>query len=76
MTVFETFMPSPEQHATARAILQDRREADSIVGGVPAVDILRRGLEDLAELCDIITRKFTKSRDDFNKERTDDMETD
>ncbi|KAM0704865.1 hypothetical protein Q7P35_007652 [Cladosporium inversicolor] len=34
--------------------------------GVSASEVLRKGLEDLTDLCDAVTDKFTASRDKFN----------
>lgn len=33
--------------------------------GTTAFDALRKGLEDLMEACDVVTEKFTQSRDEF-----------
>ena len=34
---------------------------------VSVFDVLRKGLDDLAELCDVVEEKFTESRDQFNE---------
>ncbi|KAL1590784.1 hypothetical protein WHR41_00585 [Cladosporium halotolerans] len=34
--------------------------------GVSASEVLRKGLEDLTDLCDVVVDKFTASRDEFN----------
>ncbi|GAB7362066.1 hypothetical protein MBLNU230_g2100t1 [Neophaeotheca triangularis] len=34
--------------------------------GVSATSVLRKGLTDLSELCDVVEEKFTASRDNFN----------
>ena len=35
--------------------------------GVPIFDVLEKGLKDLADLCDVVTEKFTVARDGFPK---------
>jgi DNA-directed RNA polymerase I and III subunit RPAC2 len=35
--------------------------------------VLRKGLEDLSEMCDVVEEKFTTSRDEFNKAHPDRM---
>ncbi|KAM0719231.1 hypothetical protein Q7P37_005136 [Cladosporium fusiforme] len=34
--------------------------------GVSASEVLRKGLDDLTDLCDVVADKFTASRDEFN----------
>lgn len=34
---------------------------------VSAYDVLEKGLQDLADLCDVVVDKFTVSRDAFNE---------
>lgn len=34
---------------------------------VSVFDVLRKGLEDLADLCDVVEEKFTEARDEFNE---------
>lgn len=34
-------------------------------------DVLRKGLEDLANLCDVVEDKFTVARDEFNTLRSE-----
>ena len=43
--------------------------------GVNAVKVLRKGLKDLAELCDIVRDKFTEARDEFALNGVNDMQT-
>ena len=31
-------------------------------------EVLRKGLNDLADLCDVVEEKFTEARDQFNEE--------
>ncbi|KAK4548520.1 RNA polymerase subunit AC19 [Oleoguttula mirabilis] len=38
---------------------------------VSVYDVLRRGLSDLAELCDVVEDKFTVARDEFNAAHPD-----
>ncbi|KAF2718674.1 RBP11-like subunits of RNA polymerase [Polychaeton citri CBS 116435] len=38
---------------------------------VSVFDILRKGLDDLADLCDVVTDKFTFARDEFNASNPD-----
>jgi len=35
--------------------------------GVPIFDVLEKGLKDLADLCNVVTEKFTVARDGFPK---------
>jgi len=35
--------------------------------GVPIFDVLEKGLQDLADLCDVVTEKFTVAKDGFPK---------
>ena len=41
---------------------------------VNVFDVLRKGLNDLADLCDVVEEKFTDARDQFNEEYPDDRE--
>ncbi|EED12461.1 DNA-directed RNA polymerase I and III 14 KDA polypeptide [Talaromyces stipitatus ATCC 10500] len=38
-----------------------------------AIEALEKGLDDLMDLCDVVTDKFTVARDSFNAERADQM---
>ena len=38
---------------------------------VSVFEVLRKGLEDLADLCDVVEDKFTTARDDFNASHPD-----
>jgi DNA-directed RNA polymerase I and III subunit RPAC2 len=31
-------------------------------------DVLRKGLNDLSDVCDVVEEKFTAARDEFNKQ--------
>lgn len=42
------------------------KPTDRIADGVSASEVLRKGLEDLTDLCDVVADKFTASRDEFN----------
>ena len=44
-------------------------EADQ--DGVSVYDVLRKGLEDLADLCDVVEDKFIAARDDFSASNPD-----
>jgi len=37
--------------------------------GTTVYDALEKGLDDLADLCDIVTEKFTEARDAFNAKK-------
>ncbi|KAF2768715.1 RBP11-like subunits of RNA polymerase [Teratosphaeria nubilosa] len=39
--------------------------------GVSVYEVLRKGLKDLADLCDVVEEKFTAARDDFNETHPD-----
>ena len=39
---------------------------DGIADNVSVFDVLRKGLQDLADLCDVVEDKFTAARDEFN----------
>ena len=43
----------------------------TITEGTTAVDVLRKTLEDLAELCEIVATKFKSARDEFAQEGQD-----
>lgn len=36
--------------------------------GMDVYQILRKGLDDLTDLCDVVEDKFTAARDEFNKQ--------
>ena len=55
---------APDQRELGVDLLTKIRGA----GNVNAVDVLRKGLEDLSELCNIVISKFTQTRDDFVEE--------
>ena len=40
---------------------------------ITATDALQKGLDDLMDLCDVVTDKFTTARDSFNAAETDKM---
>ncbi|KAK5134809.1 RNA polymerase subunit AC19 [Meristemomyces frigidus] len=42
---------------------------------VSVMDVLKRGLSDLADLCDVVEDKFTAARDDFNDSHPDRVAT-
>ena len=37
-----------------------------LIGDANVYDVLDKGLNDLMDLCDVVTEKFTVARDDFN----------
>ena len=39
------------------------------------MDVLKRGLSDLANLCDVVEDKFTTARDEFNAAHPDRVAT-
>ncbi|WPH02053.1 DNA-directed RNA polymerases I and III subunit RPAC2 [Acrodontium crateriforme] len=41
--------------------------------GVSALEVLRKGLNDLADLCDVVEDTFTVSRDKFNAANSEQM---
>ncbi len=43
--------------------------------GTSVYDALEKGLDDLMDLCDVVTEKFTEARDAFDEEQRDRMET-
>lgn len=43
--------------------------------GVSASEVLRKGLEDLTDLCDAVVDKFTASRDEFNASHPDGVQS-
>jgi len=38
---------------------------------VSVFEVLRKGLDDLADLCDVVEEKFTAARDEFNTANPD-----
>lgn len=46
----------------------------SCIDNVSVFDVLRKGLSDLADLCDVVEDKFTVSRDEFNGANPDRVE--
>lgn len=40
---------------------------------ITATDALQKGLDDLMDLCDVVTDKFTTARDSFNAAEADKM---
>jgi DNA-directed RNA polymerase I and III subunit RPAC2 len=42
---------------------------------VSASEVLRKGLEDLTDLCDVVVDKFTASRDKFNAAHPDGLQS-
>jgi DNA-directed RNA polymerase I and III subunit RPAC2 len=38
-----------------------------------AVEVLEKGLNDLMDLCDVVSDKFTVARDNFNDAKADQM---
>ena len=45
--------------------------ADAVTDGVEANEVLRKGLEDLSNLCGVVVDKFTASRNAFNEAHRD-----
>jgi len=44
---------------------------NSFTDNVSVFDVLRKGLSDLADLCDVVEDKFTVARDEFNTANPD-----
>ncbi|KAJ5701488.1 hypothetical protein N7488_009036 [Penicillium malachiteum] len=40
-----------------------------------ALDALKKGFQDLMDLCDVVTEKFTVARDQFNEENSNKMQS-
>ena len=40
-----------------------------MVKGSSAYDVLEKGLDDLMDLCDVVSEKFTTSRDQFMRKQ-------
>ena len=47
----------------------------TITDNVSASEVLRKGLEDLTDLCDVVVDKFTASRDEFNAAHPDGVQS-
>jgi DNA-directed RNA polymerase I and III subunit RPAC2 len=47
----------------------------TITDNVSASEVLRKGLEDLTDLCDVVVVKFTASRDEFNAAHPDGLQS-
>ena len=47
----------------------------TITDNVSASEVLRKGLEDLTDLCDVVVDKFTASRDEFNAAHPDGLQS-
>lgn len=45
---------------------QDQYADGDTADGVSVYEVLRKGLEDLADLCDVVEDKFIAARDDFD----------
>ena len=45
--------------------------ADGHLDGVSVYDVLRKGLQDLQDLCDVVTDKFTEARDEYDASHDD-----
>lgn len=52
-----------------------RLHADRVTDNVSVFEVLRKGLDDLADLCDVVEDKFTISRDEFNAKQPDNVES-
>ena len=48
---------------------------NTFTDGVSASEVLRKGLEDLTDLCDVVMDKFTASRDEFNSSHPDGVQS-
>lgn len=46
--------------------LQNKYADADTVDGVSVYEVLRKGLEDLGDLCDVIEDKFIAARDEFD----------
>lgn len=46
-----------------------------MIEGTTVYDALEKGLDDLMDLCDVVTEKFTEARDSFDEEQKNRMET-
>ena len=47
----------------------------TITDNVSASEVLRKGLEDLTDLCDVVVDKFAASRDEFNAAHPDGLQS-
>ena len=47
----------------------------TITDNVSASEVLRKGLEDLTDLCDVVVDKLTASRDEFNAAHPDGLQS-
>lgn len=56
-------------HVTA--LMEATRLTRIFPDDVPVNDVLRKGLDDLCDLCDVVVDKFTASRDAFNQAHPD-----
>ena len=45
------------------------------IDGTTVYDALEQSLDDLMDLCDVVTEKFTEARDAFDEEQKNRMET-
>lgn len=45
-----------------------------LIDGTTVYDALEKGLDDLMDLCDVVTEKFTEARDVFDEEQKNRME--
>lgn len=43
----------------------------SLSDGVNVMEVLRKGLDDLSDMCDAVEEKFTTARDEFNEANPD-----
>jgi DNA-directed RNA polymerase I and III subunit RPAC2 len=46
-----------------------RRTKLTITDGANVHDILEKGLQDLMDMCDVVTEKFTIARDEFRADK-------
>lgn len=50
------------------------RVSCTVAENMTALAALEKGFSDLMDLCDVVTEKFTESRDQFNEESSNRME--
>lgn len=46
-----------------------------LLDSTTALEALEKGFNDLMDLCDVVTEKFTASRDQFNEENSNKMQS-
>lgn len=49
-------------------------QANESLDSTTALEALEKGFNDLMDLCDVVTEKFTEARDQFNEENSNRMQ--